>query len=70
MWPLRNISFFESEKRMSVNVACQQLTGTGWDTLFCTRWARSTMVDKSQQSPAKSSTQGAPASQMASARVR
>ena len=44
MRPLKNISFFEGEKSISVNVACEQLTGTGLDTLFCTGWPESTRV--------------------------
>jgi hypothetical protein len=44
MWPLKNISFFEGEKSISVNVACEQLTGTDLDTLFCTGWPESTKV--------------------------
>lgn len=47
MRPLKNISFFEGEKSLSVNVACQRVTGTGLETLFCTGWWESQKVPKS-----------------------
>jgi len=44
MRPLKTKSFFEGEKSMSVNVACQRVTGTGLDTLFRTGWWASKKV--------------------------
>jgi hypothetical protein len=41
-------SFLEAEKSMDVDVACQRVTGTGLDTLFCTGLVESTRVDQSR----------------------
>jgi hypothetical protein len=48
------ISFFEGEKSMGVNVACQRVTGTGLDTLFCIGWPASKRVKWSPTNPNES----------------